>query len=415
MKRLIFVNRFFFPDYSATSQILTSLVSHMAADCREVHVITSNQLYDNPNAGLPAVEIVNGVHVHRISSTKFGRAGLLGRAMDYLSFYGSLLFSMLRIVKPQDVIIAETDPPLTSILAMWVANRRNALLVNWLQDIYPEVAVELGVKIFDGPLGRLLCLMRDRSLKQATANVVLGHHMEGRVLSRGVASDRVYNIPNWCDDESIQPIRHADNPMRHELGLDNKFVVGYAGNLGRAHEFNTILGAAERLREHPNIVFVFVGGGHYLSELADLTKKRGLERLFRFVPYQNPFENPAALNQALCLADVHWLSLRPELEGLIVPSKFYSIAAAGRATIAITDREGEIARLVEKFECGKVIEVNDSPALAETLSLLSANLNQCEKMGERARKMLDNNFSCRQALERWHDLFEEIDRYRKPK
>jgi colanic acid biosynthesis glycosyl transferase WcaI len=410
MKRLIFVNRFFFPDYSATSQILTSLVSHMAASGREVHVITSNQLYDNPNAGLAAIDNVNGVHVHRISSTKFGRSGLLGRSMDYLSFYASVFISMLRIVKPQDILIAETDPPLTSILAMCAARWRKAHLINWLQDIYPEVAVELGVKIFDGPLGQILSRIRDWSLNAATLNVVLGQHMATMVLSRGVAADQVYTIPNWCDDASIHPIDHADNPMRHDLQLDDKFVVGYAGNLGRAHEFHTVLGAAERLRDHPNLVFVFVGGGHYVSQLADLARARGLERLFRFVPYQNPFQNPTALNQALNLADVHWLSLRPELEGLIVPSKFYSIAAAGRGIIAITDKQGEVAQIVDKFGCGRVIEVNDSASLAESLSFLSANPGPCKMMGQRARKMLDENFSCRQALERWSSLFEQVDR-----
>jgi glycosyltransferase involved in cell wall biosynthesis len=151
-------------------------------------------------------------------------------------------------------------------------------------------------------------------------------------------------------------------------------------------------------------VFVFIGGGHLRDELARAVKQRGLEHLFRFFPYQNH----ALLKYSLCVADVHWISLRPELEGLIVPSKFYGIAAAGRPVIAITAKNGEIARLVEQHGCGLVIEPGNSDALAEALMLLSKDNEHVAAMGRRARAMLEAHFTRRQAVERWREVLENI-------
>jgi glycosyltransferase involved in cell wall biosynthesis len=133
-------------------------------------------------------------------------------------------------------------------------------------------------------------------------------------------------------------------------------------------------------------------------------KQRGLEQSFRFFPYQDQTQ----LKYSLCAADVHWISLRPEMEGLIVPSKFYGIAAAGRPVIAITSRDGEIARLVEEHGCGLVISPGDAGSLAEGLELLSADEKRVGEMGRRARAMLDASFTSRQAFKRWAQLLEKI-------
>src|ERR1700676_2324631 len=141
MKRIFFVNRYFFPDHSATSQILSDLAFHLAAAGRDVHVVTGRQIYDDPKASLPDRETINGVNVHRVSSTQYGRGALAGRAIDYLSFYRSVRARLMEIARPGDVVIAKTDPPLTSVVALNVTRRSGAHLINWLQDVYPETAV----------------------------------------------------------------------------------------------------------------------------------------------------------------------------------------------------------------------------------------------------------------------------------
>jgi colanic acid biosynthesis glycosyl transferase WcaI len=405
MQRLFFLNRYFHPDHSATSQLLSDLAFHLAASGRQVHVITSQQRYDDPGSRLPAKEVVNGINVFRVPTTHFGRAVLLGRGFDYLSFYASAWRALRGLVKRDDILVAMTDPPLISIVAMQVAKHRGAHLVNWLQDVYPEVAVQLGISALRGPIGSGLSYLRDKTLRTAAANVVVGQRMRDRITSLGIATDHVQVIHNWSDDEQIAPVSNADNPLRSEWGLDDKFVVGYSGNLGRAHEFDTVLAAGERLRHDPRIVFVFIGGGHRMDELAGIVKTRGLDATFRFIPYQDRM----LLKHSLCVPDIHWISLKPAVEGMIVPSKFYGIAAAGRPTIAITARDGEIARLVLEHNCGLVIEPGQADALADAIARLSTDPQSLAAMGARARAMLDANFTRRQALERWRDLLDRVE------
>jgi len=404
MKRLIVLNRYFFPDHSATSQLLGDLMFCVAGAGVEVHVVTSRQLYDDPERQLPASEIERGVFIHRVSTTKFGRSGLPGRALDYLSFYRSAYNLMRNLIQRDDVVIAMTDPPLCSILGMRATRKKGARLVNWLQDIYPEIAVELGVPLFKGPIASSVCYWRDRSLKSAAVNVVVGEGMAERLVKRGLTSARIKVIHNWTDDTEIVPIPHKQNHLRKLWGLEDKFVVAYSGNLGRAHDFDTILAASERLRHDARIIFLFIGSGHSLDKLTNLARSRGLAASFRFIPYQEH----AFLKYSLGVPDLHWLSLKPGLEGLIVPSKFYGIAAAGRPTIAITAADGEIANLVRTNNCGRVIEPGESEKLAATILELSRSPEQLVTMGRNARAMLDSQFTRRAAFRRWCDVLDEV-------
>lgn len=403
MKRVCFLNRFYSPDLSATSQLVGDVATYLASCGHEVQVITSQQLYDNPQARLPPQDILRGVRVHRVTTTHFGRSKLAGRAIDYLSFYASAWRMLRTITRPDDVLVAMTDPPLISLLATQVADRRGAHLVNWLQDIYPEVAAELGVPLLTGPLFQGISYLRDHSLKIAVANVVLGNHMADKISSRGILKDRIHVIANWSEDDEIFPVAAKDNPLRREWGLENKFVVGYSGNLGRAHEYDTVLAAAERLRGNSDIVFLCIGGGHLLNRLAKDVQGRGLGN-FKFMDYQDQ----AVLKFSLGVPDVHWISLRPEVEGLIVPSKIYGIAAAGRPVIAICAKNGEIARLVEQYQCGVVVEPGNADALVNSILQLSADIALRAEMGRQARAMLEAHFTRRQALERWRCLVQQV-------
>jgi len=403
MPRLVFANRYFYPDQSATSQLLSDLAFQLAAAGADVQVITSQQLYQSPRASLPREEVVNGVTIRRVPATTFGRAGLWGRAIDYVSYSTSMWWRARSVMTRGDVLIAKTDPPLISIVAMLVALERRAKLVNWLQDMYPEAAAELGIPLMQGLVGRSLCRLRNISLRKAAANVVVSQQMGERVRLSGVSADRVHVIPNWTNDEEIRPIKRDQNRLRAEWGLDGHFVVGYSGNLGRAHD-ETLLRAAEQLRHRTDIIFLFIGGGVQFGSLVTAVAARKLQQQFRFLPYQRP----ELLKYSLSVPDVHLISLKAELEGLIVPSKFYGIAAAGRPVISITSCQGEIAALVRQHACGCVVEPGDGQALADALVLLAANPSQVAEMGQRARKMLDDCFTRKHALASWQRLLKPM-------
>jgi glycosyltransferase involved in cell wall biosynthesis len=255
-----------------------------------------------------------------------------------------------------------------------------------------------------GPIGRVLGYLRDRSLEAARANVVVGRRMAQRLVARGIRNETIRLIPNFAADDQIRPVAHADNPLRKEWGLDDKFVVGYSGNLGRVHEFATILDVASRLKSEPRTVFLCIGGGAAFERLADAVGELGLRDKFIFRPYQ-PRE---ALRYSLATADVHWVSLRPEFEGLVVPSKLYGIAAAQRPIIAIAAKDGELGDLVRSHQCGVVIEPGDGAALAANLIEMMNSPSLCAELGSRARKMLENDLSKEEAVRRWRELLIEV-------
>jgi colanic acid biosynthesis glycosyl transferase WcaI len=401
--RVFVVNRYFYPDESATSQLLTDLLFELAALGHDVHVICSRQLYGQPGAELAACETVREVQVHRIWTTRFGRQRLVGRALDYLTFHAACALTLVRNLRPRDIVIAMTDPPLISIVAAVAVKWKRGILVNWLQDVFPEVATRLGASplpaLLDGALRRL----RDASLRSASANVVLGSRMAEYLRARGLEARRIHVIENWADAEAVRPKPTSESVLRRQLGLDGHFVAGYSGNLGRAHEYETLLGAAEALRGEESITFLFIGGGHNMEELKVQAALRRLSRI-RFLPYQ-PRES---LEDSLSAADVHLVCLLPSLEGLIVPSKFYGILAAGRPVVFIGDPDGELARVTTAARCGTAVGTGQGADLANAILMLRDHGTLRDAMGLAARQLLSEQYSTGRAVRKWVDLLQAV-------
>ena len=397
MPKLIFVNRYFYPDHSATSQLLSDLAFDLVGSGAHVVVITGRQRYDDPSAHLSALEEINGVTVRRVWTTRFGRSILAGRAVDYLTFYLSAWSAMRREARAGDVIIAKTDPPLISVVAAAAARARGAALVNWIQDLFPEVGRELGIKMLGGGVGKLLTKLRNRSIMRARFNVVLGDLMAQRLSDMGVDRRRIKVIHNWVADD-VTPVPRESNHLRREWGLEHKFVVMYSGNLGRAHEFDTILAAAGLLRKQRDIIFLFIGGGAKLAYVKQQAEQRELNNIL-LKPYQ-PRER---LSQSLSLGDVHLISLLPSLEGLIVPSKFYGILAVGRPAVYIGSSDGEVPRILARERCGYTVAIGDAYGLVGKLKELCLDTDLARRMGQTGRELFLHRYQKAYSINKWHE------------
>lgn len=367
---MVFVNRYFHPDHSATSQIASDLAFHLASRGWDVTAVTSSQRYDDARARLES-DVAHGVYVRRVWSTRFGRAGLPGRAIDYFTFYLSAFFELLR--HRRSVVVAMTDPPLTSVIAAVASNR----VVNWVQDLFPEVAESLGIKA-----PRILRRLRDWSLRRARANVVLGDLMAGHVPKAVI-------IHNFADADL------APQPRMPDAAGGDAFVVGYSGNLGRAHEFETIMGA---MRQLPDVRFLFTGAGAQLDAV-----KRAASPNASFRPYA-PREE---LSASLSAADAHLVSLKPALEGLVLPSKFYGVLAVGRPVIFVGSRDGELARIIDAHRCGVVVEMGDIDGLTNAIHTLANDRAAAAAMGQRGRQLYLERFAPHHAFVQWERVLEE--------
>lgn len=366
--RVVFVNRYFHPDHSATSQMVSDLAFHLASRGWSVGAITSRQRYDEANARLASRETVNGVDIRRVWSSTFGRQFLPGRVVDYATFYFSAWLVMRR--ERNAIIVAKTDPPLLSVVAALASKRQ----INWLQDLFPEVANALGIRI-----PNFVKRLRNWSLRRARMNVAIGEKMAQRVHARVVVRH------NWAD-AALHPIARDRN---------QPFTVAYSGNLGRAHEFGTMLDAMHAM---PDVHFVVTGGGAQLDRVRASAPSN--------VTFQ-PYAPQERLSESLSAADVHLVTLQPRLEGLIVPSKFYGIIAVARPVIFIGAADGEIATLIEKSGCGYVVEPRDSGALVERIRHLASHREEAEAMGARGRAYYEAHFAPSKALAEWERILAE--------
>lgn len=413
--RIIFINRFFYPDHSGTSQMLSDLAFALAGRGLTLEIITSRLRYDGPGEGLAPRETINGVTVHRVWTSRFGRQNLIGRAVDYLTFYLTAAWRLWRLARRGDIVVAKTDPPMLSVLAWPVVRLRGAKLVNWLQDVFPEIAERFGRSMPVSRAGfRLMRALRDRTLKHADMNVTVGARMAEHVRGLGVAPDRIAIIANWADGAFVRPVARSANPLRQAWSLGGDFVVGYSGNLGRAHDIETFLAAMTavhldgdarnaRGETTARVRWLFVGGGALIKDLQTQLRARGMEGVeFR------PYAARADLALSLSAADVHLVSLRPEMEGLVVPSKIYGIAAAGRPAIFIGDAGGEIARVLGRYEFGRTVAQGDGAGLARAILELAGQPELCRAMGERARRAFEVDFDKPTAADRWQRLLADV-------
>jgi len=233
---------------------------------------------------------------------------------------------------------------------------------------------------------------------------VLGRRMADRIEREGVGANRIGIIANWVEDRNILPRDRADHPLRARWGLDSEFVVGYSGNMGRVHDFATIRALVLALEDDPEIRFLFVGDGLHRDWLERETAAAGPGRVM-FQPYQRRED----LAQSLTAIDLHLISLLPSFEGLVVPSKFYGVLAAGRPTLFVGDPAGEIGRLIETGGCGLAVRPGEVERAAAFVRGLAREPGRAAEMGRNARTLCEARFRSADALARWEGLLANVD------
>jgi len=355
---IVFVNRFYWPDETATAQLLADLAEGLAARGRRVTVIASR-----PPAGAPAAESRRGVRIFRVGSTRSARPGLAAKALDFATFFAGAFARLLRSARRGDAIVALTDPPLIGAGAWLVARVRGARSFHWVQDIYPEIAVVLTGREELGAFRP----WRDRAWRGAAGCVTLGGEMAGVLARSGVPRSRIRVLPNWAP-AGLGPLPpDVTGAVRVTWGVTGRFVVGYSGNFGRVHDLKPVLALAAAVADIPDIVFVFSGGGPQRAALEAEAARRGLTNV-RF----RAAEPRASLGASLGAADLHLVTLRPGCEDFVFPSKLYGIAAVGRPVLFIGPPGCELGRLVETEGLGRAFAREQAAGMAAFLRELSA-------------------------------------------
>ncbi len=399
--KIILVNRHFFPDRSPISRLLSDLAFHLAALGREVHVVTSRMRLDNSRVTLKPYEEIYGVHIHRVWTSRFGSGLLLGRGVNDLTFHQATERKLLKLVSKGDRVVVKSDPPMLTSLVAGVSYRRNAVQINWLHEIFPEIAIAAEVHGLSGWFGRQLRTLSTRTFRSSFVNIVPGESMRRTLVEeRVIPPDRVRVIRDWTDGREITPSRtDEENPLRDEWGLRGKFVLAYVGRIERTCEYHAILDAADRLRGEREIRFLFIGEGSQLNTLKKDARKHNLGNLL----FKPPQEGER-LRWSLLLPDIHLLSTHAGAEGYILPEGFYRIAAAGKPLIYIGDKQGEVAHWIQLARIGTSVGTREGLKLARRILVMRLAPERLERMGENARKLYRARFSSGRALAKWIEL-----------
>lgn len=408
---LLFVNQHYYPDFASTAQHLTDLAEHLSDQGFEVHVMCSAGYYLSGSMDVPMEETHNGVHIHRVRATAFGRDTLLGRLTDYASFFLQVLWRVLTGPR-YDSVVTLTTPPLIALVATVARMLRGQSYGIWSMDLHPDAEVAVGMLGSDSPLTRLLHAFNNWAYRRADFVVDLGPYMKRRLRDKGVPDERLHTIPVWNKKEEVYPIPDDENPLVDEVGLQDKFVVMYSGNAGLGHRFDEVLAAMTHFDGHPDISFLFVGSGPRKEEITAFAEEHALSN-FQYLPYF-PREQ---IKYSLSLADVHLLTLYNDMAGVAVPGKLYGILAAGKPVLMLGPEASDSGETILEHDVGMVVdprdEVDASTRFIEAVEMLYENEKRRREMGTRGREVFLDHFEQEVCCAQWTDLLtEEMGRNR---
>ena len=401
--RLLFVNQYYWPDHASTAQHLTDLAEGLAAEGNECHVVCSQGGYRPGSERPPRHEVHNGVHIHRVPATALGRRSTLTRMADYLSFYARAM--ALALALPRfDVVTTLTTPPIIGLIGTLLRRLKGSKHVYWSMDLHPDASLALGRMSPRNPVVAWLKRLSDLVYRQADAVVVLGPYMADRIMAKGARADRVVTIPVWSRRDEVFPLPRQGHPLRESLGVADRFVAMYSGNLGLAHCFDEILEAARRLRDRPDIVFLFVGSGPRLAEVRDAQGRDGLTniRMLDYFPREQ-------LHASLSMADVHLISMRREMTGVVVPGKLYGAMASGRPALFVGPEHCESADTIRQADCGLTVRLGDVDGLVDALTRLAADPDLGLAMGGRGRAGFLATYEREGCCSLWSRLLANLD------
>ena len=417
--RLLVLCPHFAPDTAPTGDVMTSIGTELAARGHELHIVTSLPWYRHHRVEpawrgrLVRHERVDWGRITRVHPFPTDKRNIPARALGFAGFTTLVEAMALKGWKGRrpDAVLA-MSPPLTLGAAGWLAARRwRVPFVFNIQDVFPDVAVELGA-ITNTAVIRAASWLERWSYRRADAVTVLSDDLRDNLVAKieGTvpdAHDRIRVIPNFVDTVGIAPAEPDGTPggsaYRREFGLEGRQVVMYAGNVGFSQSLDLVLAAAGELSARTDAAFVINGGGSAKLDLQQRVAEAGLANV-HFVDFQPKRRLP----DVLAAGDIHVVPLRRGLARSSVPSKTYSILAAGRPVVASVDEGTEVARVVEKAGAGLAVPPDDPDAFTHAITALLDDPARARAMGAAGRAFVERWASPEAVAERYEALFEEL-------
>jgi glycosyltransferase involved in cell wall biosynthesis len=398
--QLTIINQFFPPDYAATGQLIEELAYQLQGNFKSVEVFSSQPSYAFTRNDLPRWEHHEDLRIRRSKSTGFGSVRIRSKAFSAIVFFLRAVLHLIKHSSRRQLVLLTTAPPFLPLVGYFFSHFCKISYVCLLYDLYPDIAIELGVIKRKHWLTKLWEFFNQLTWKKAAAIIVLNSTMRDRIIAKCPAvADKIFIIPNWSDPQQILPMRKQDNWFAQKHGLVDRFTVIYSGNMGRCHDLKTLLEAIVILRD-TQIEFVFIGSGDKLKYLQTKIQEFDLHNCL-FFPYQSRENLPFSLTSG----DLSIVSIDENMEGLVAPSKLYSALAAASPIAAICPAHSYLNDIFDRANCGATFRNGDSQGLATYIYKLSQNPELAKQLGQSGREYCIKNYTKEKVAQSYLELF----------
>ncbi len=384
LARVTIVSQFYPPDFAATGQFIDQISQGLAARGIQNLVLSGQPGYAFHCDRAERIEFHPNRCIRRTSLSRFWPQRIRGRVVNSLLFSLRTFLRLFRQARRGDLLLFTTEPAYLPVMGWFTRLLTRSPYVLLLYDIYPDIAVSLGVVSRSQLLVRLWTWLQQRALASAEEVIVLSSTMAAHLRHHYPDVETPISVlPSWADPELIRPLAKADNWFVQRHGLQDSFTVLYSGNQGRCHDLNTLLDAAQLLRDQSGIQMLIVGAGAQHQQLVARVKQQDLSNV-RFLPYQDAEALPALL----AAADLAVVSLLASAEGQVAPSKLYGHLAAGSAVALICSPHSYLRKELELGGFGAAFDTGQASELARFIRHLAADHNRCQQFGQAARQHL---------------------------
>lgn len=391
--RICLLNQFYAPDISPTAQLATSLIEHRAAAGDDCTVVCGSGGYA---AAIDRRELSSAVKVRRVWSPHLVRSRIISRASTYTTYLLAALWTLIRMPR-QDVVISMTTPPFVYLVAMvHKFRRRDVRIILWSMDVYPEVAERLRAVSPRNIVARLLRRLNAWALPKLDSVVVLDGAMADLVLEAGAPPERVHVIPNWERSDLYAGSVPAPWHGYQRLGLSDRFIVLYLGNVGLGHDIDTVLGAAPEL-DADGVSFLFVGGGPRWAELEE--KSSGIDNVIVH-PYIDKEHTPSVLAGA----SASLIGLDERALGVMSPSKLHGSLGMGVPVVYVGPDGSNVSEAIDRYGCGIAVNNGDVAGLVSAIRKWRTDPQLRDEAAHQARHAFETAYCDSATLPIWDGL-----------
>lgn len=397
-RTLWIVSELYRPEMTSTGYYLTKIAEGLGAD-RKVKVICGQPNYSARGTTAPRRETLNNVEIFRAWGTRLNKNFIPNRVINMITLGLSVFSASLRRFRRGDSILVVTTPPLMPFIVAVAALLKGSSYTLLIHDNYPELFLAVTKTRLKGIVAFLGTFANRWLFKHAAKVIVVGRDMRELTLAKSAGLEvPVVVVPNWAELENVRPQPRTQNPLLTGLRLEEKFVLLYAGNMGRPNDIESIIDSAAELRHDDSIHFIFLGDGVKQQMIERRIKSDNLTNVTLLPPIPRE-EQTIFLNAC----DVGIVTLVAGMLGVSMPSRTYNLMAAGKPILAICESGSELEKVVEENRIGWCVRPHDPENLAHAIKEIHASKDSLATMGERSRDAALSRYSLESAVRKYDE------------